>query len=490
MLSNFFWFGKSWAIDPQLDGWERLMKCGTRVRRLWLPPYKCGTALTARLFDCMPVSASVLFPCVRIAHMDMAYLRTPFLSSSLVDLTIMISDPALSHMSPLSPSSMRTIAAFLPNLEKLCVEGSMSPARAQRNVLEFIAALSTLKTLVLGPSTFTSAVIRAASMLPLLERISVKECNRDDGGLACLNGGGSPLVSPLDLDPTCFRALRHFGFQTNRTVRVPRLVIQHGVPFSNLISLWVRFVDKPNISPPQVRHMLENLSTGCPRLQMLTLRLCGRTVYRGRADWLETNAVGWEDIEAILGFPLLEEFSIDDTVPLRMTLEGLHSLALGGGLFRKLWLNPYPLFGRGTDSRDMALPMESLAVLAKSCPCLQRLGLFVRADLDVSPTGSDSIARFKCLEDFSVGWSYPGKLVLLAGRLDTARFLAAVFGAGVRLVPCTGYDAASIGDWESSDMRAFGDMFGQPSRPMRNLSLMWSALWAFASFYRDYAHVL
>lgn len=138
----------------------------------------------------------------------------------------------------------------------------------------------------------------------------------------------------------------------------------------------------------------------------MTLRFCGRSGPRGRVVWRDMEPLAWHDIEVFLLFPELEEFAIDDSLPLRLSGGDMDIIASRGSRFRWLWLNPYPTLGRGTEGRDMGFPIESLVPLARSCRCLQILGVFVRADEGVHEVDFAEVTRFQSLLEFSVGWSW------------------------------------------------------------------------------------
>lgn len=476
-------FFQTWRREPREEDWSIPLKYGALVRELSLSPYKVNAVLHPRLFDWMPVSASILFPSVKVARMDLRYLRTPFISHGLIDLTVMVLDSA--DMPEISVSSLRTVAGFLARLETFRLDGALTVDRSRRSILEFIRSLRNVRTMVISPFALIPAVFRAASEIPSLIRISVMECGRDHDGLSRVDHFGVPLFSPLPLSaPTPFASLRHAALQTNRTVHVPRIIFQRGFPFRSLVSLWIRFVGDPDIPRSQAKRLLDGLVASCRALKSLTLRFCGRCGSKETTMWQGIEPLEWGDIQSFLLFQVLEDFDIDDTLPLRLGVTDIEVIAANGYRLRRLWLNPFPRVWQSQTAQNMALPLDSLLGLARSCGELRVLGIFVRADERVREGALVNVPRFRSLAEFSVGWSYARPLRRSRGTQEVARLLSLMFGPGVRLVTCTGYDKDTIGNWVCSYMRASGDVFGGSSL-MLSWSFAWNSLWAMGMILRD-----
>lgn len=478
---------------PSNKHWHEFLQHCRRVQELSIAPYGAlpASPLCSSLFDSMPEPHSVVFPNVRIARMHFDLIGLPFVGSSLVDLTIMVSWGRTSGVPRLvSVADVHGIAATLCNLETLRVEGSSPLALIRREVMEFVCHLTNLKTLVLDPAAMSVTMFRKASLLPNIERVLVKECNRDDNGRVAMYSEHASLWSPSDLPgPGCYPKLRHFAFETTRTVHVARIILQDHFPFRSLVSLWIKFVSGPVILPSHVKRLLEELVLTCAVLEKLTLRFCGRRDGLPPMDETTISMLCWGDIEPFLSFPMLTEFAIDDTAPLFLTMDDIKSLAPRAQRFRKLWLNPYPAVGGPLGMKKSCLGLGALVYLASSCHALESLGLLVR--VEESRDGEQDayaslspIPQFVRTVEFSIGRSYAPRFVFSRHSIVTALFLSRVFNNGSRLLTSSDYSWEAAGDWVCSDMRAHAEVLGYDRAFSPDLLLGWKSLWAMSMFIR------
>lgn len=480
---------------PQLSSsdatWIRFLDCCRQTTRLHLTPYGGPPIHNSRFFASMPSENTVVFPNLRVARMHFDLLRSPFIAPSLVDLTILLAPFGyIGVVKMLSPKDARAAAAVLSGLETLRVEGDCQRSLSRRELMDFIRHLTNLKTLILDPPALSPPMFRLAATLPHLERIAVRECSHHGMGKATFHNEHGALWSPVgSYGPACYNKLRHFAFQTTRTVHVGRIILQDPFPFRTLLTLWIKFVDNPIILRSHVRHLLQDLVSTCQALEGLTLRFCGRADAEGRPNQTETRPLSWDDIAVFLLFPRLTHFAIDDTVPLDIDMANIVWLSLHGGRFRKLWLNPYPLRGGGSALKGSGLGLDALVCLAKSCQSLESLGMLLVVDDDIhsryDDAGISKVTRFPCLTEFSVGWSYVAESILSRSSRVHADVLSRLFRSDTRLLTCSEYNWEVAGEWLNSDMRAMPDILGYSASMSSNLSLDWKALWALAMFFRE-----
>lgn len=454
----------------------------------------------------------------------LSFIREPLLSPSIVEMALTVSDWPRRGLGKLDTARMDVVAKTLVNLQTLSIDGDMQDVEARDGLLHFIRSLPTLKSLITTSITCSPAILRAAHSIGTVERIGVKEFNTSAWGVVALVDPASPcrcverrrptpgvLASPFHLPDAGdgFSHLRHFAFDTSRAVHASGIILQKSIPFRQLSSLWIRFIEHPTVSRSQVRSLIVALSQSCKCLKSFTIRLAGRSDMdcMGRATPLGyIQPLRWEDISGFLLFPSLEEFSIDDSLALSISPDDLHSLARGGRRICKLWLNPFPLFA---DEED-ALPVGSLAIIAKHCSRLQKLAVFVRVEDDAESIPRGKVQTFKSLQEFAVGWSpVPcGKLPAprysyeytvgwssktgICGSVsltkEVAIFMAKLFSAHVRLVTCTGHHSVKLKGMVCSDLGLPGMMSPVlEDLPKAELSRAWKARWALAMFYRSYS---
>lgn len=355
--------------------WDGFLRRCLYVRRFEDNAYLPQLRLSSDAMHNLVKGNLVVFPNLRTLKLDVCNLRLPFLSPSVVDLTVLIARPLHGDDFVTICSALRRAPALLPNVTVLRIDGDDHLEFFYRPLARFCLALPKLSMVTLAPSALSEAMLQALSQIPTLIVIRVIECARSNGvGYSYEAGARLGGVRPILLSNS-FPRLRDLAFTSSSPAAAVSVIAAPHFPCHNLESLWIRWPDISWHEPDAIRRLLLSLSERCLSLKSLTLRFATYTDVSFDSD-VTILPLEFRHIEPFLDFPCLTHFAIDHSLPLLLTEDDIGSLSVRAFNFVELWLNPYPAVAT-TEALDGLPRVRCLAEFARHCQSLRRLGLLL-----------------------------------------------------------------------------------------------------------------
>jgi hypothetical protein len=234
---------------------------------------------------------------------------------------------------------------------------------------------------------------RVAECLSRLEYLGVVEFQyREEQGIG--NPGDVASFFP-SLDEGAFSSLWDLSL-CSRFLDVTRLLAGSFAP-SNITMLYI---DSPiSETPSSIHDLLSNISENCQLLKNLTLvptvEISAFTEQPQPEDQLN-----FETLRPILMCPNLTSFEIIHKYPIILRLEDVEELASKWPSLETLVLNNEP-----ASMHEPSLTLRALLPLARHCPLLRQLGLFLNATAVGLPLIGEELVPFKQLTQLSMGVS-------------------------------------------------------------------------------------
>ncbi|TDL16770.1 hypothetical protein BD410DRAFT_901809 [Rickenella mellea] len=248
---------------------------------------------------------------------------------------------------------------------------------AEAELTDMLSTLTNLKTVVMRGHPISSSIVSSLSRIPNLGTIKFEyfsleyfshQRSRDPADVQplwpVLREGAFPSLK----DISCYSTLRH----------IASFFSAQFAPL-NITSLYVHTMSIE--TPNYVSEYLKVLSQTCTMLKSVVLCLIMGEREHGQNGPVHSDSISFQDIYPILDFLQLTSFKLTHYRPLDITDDDIDRLASHWPLLESLELNTQPVA-----LNDPKLTFASLASLARHCPNLTHLGLYVNP----SPTAFQS----------------------------------------------------------------------------------------------------
>lgn len=283
----------------------------------------------------------------------------------------------------------RPMVAFLKQLQSRCASNlrefrlntDFSATSVEEDVLELIKSMTRLERLTLPRFWITERVFSAMSQLPSLQYVGQRKAYWWGNAEDTENG---LLLAIESLESGAFPALKDITYDTNSLYESKRFLSSPNTP-KLLTSLCV--TSSKLEAPHQLQDFLTCLSSSSPQLEELDIGL----------TFAITDAPGHStDITVTTLRPLhlllnLNHFGLATHFPLKMTDDDLETFTSGWTQLKVLWLNETPAHAVQRDVKS-ELSLTALRILAKNCPNLEELSIFLDASAIPEETPSTAAA--------------------------------------------------------------------------------------------------
>ncbi|KZP14522.1 hypothetical protein FIBSPDRAFT_1048739 [Athelia psychrophila] len=385
------------ARSPLPADWKRFENYARRVRRLHYEP-------TASPWPCPSVFAELASTRLSMHILPNLHTLHWLASSSTHDPELLLHaklflHPRLTRLAAYLPirasdsfiinppdDFFAEVLARAPHLVRLDLRMDVPARYISGPVCDLLRALPELEKVVLPEHHITSAVLGALATLPRLRVVQFEYGPEQGDGDAA-----DVLAIAPSLEVGAFPALMDLS------LTVPLAALTALLP--SLGGLTHLYVDTPAVQTSlDVSSLLSALPSGCPSLVALYLELLW---LRPAEDGDDDDAPLWADRERedmltldtlrpLLVLPL-REFTLTHDRPLLLSPAEVRQLARAWPQIEVLVLACEPLtleLGDDVGRGGGALPLSVLATLARLCPRLRTLGLF----MDASEIGADVAA--------------------------------------------------------------------------------------------------
>ncbi|KIJ12828.1 hypothetical protein PAXINDRAFT_82284 [Paxillus involutus ATCC 200175] len=252
--------------------------------------------------------------------------------------------------------------------------------------------LPELRKIVLPEFHFTSSVIEELSRA---KNIRVVDLSHDDNDWDEYRGDQKNVetFAPV-LEEGAFPSLSNLSLAA-KIDDLDRFFRSDFAPI-NLTTLYINTYE--DCRPLGMHDFLVTLSQQC-HLSKLYIHFFHD---EGLSVLVPENQISYETIKPLLTFPNLVTFELLHKYPVKITLDEIEELASRWPSLESLVLNAEPL-ALGKDG--LTLDLRALLPFARHCPRLWKLGLYISAAEETTPSVHSSIERFRSLLVLSVGSS-------------------------------------------------------------------------------------
>lgn len=313
-----------------------------------------------------------------------------FLVPSLTFLEIKIDNVV--EYKPMSAFLKQLQARCAPNLRDLRLNTDFAISTLEEEVLDLLKEMGRLERLILPRFWTNDRVFSSLASLPSLQYIGQRKSywwgNSED-----TEGGLMPTIETLQNG--AFPALRDITYDTLNLFESKKLFTHAHVP-RQLVSLCV--TSNKLEAPHQVHDFLSAISETLVDLQDLDI---GLTFPITDAPGHSTDITS-ATIRPVSLLPKLSHFGLATHFPLKMDdaeLDAWTDCAWGRQL-KVLWLNETPAYAVQREIKS-DLTLKALTVLARNCPNLEELSLFVNAT--EVPSTHTGVAGDQTLEELLLG---------------------------------------------------------------------------------------
>lgn len=448
--------------------------------------YGSEMLLHPEAYSALLYSPSALFPSLTELKVDVAYLREPFVATSVTRLFVLITGK-LVDLPDSVVNTLRRMPASLPNIEFLRVDGDRRIYPFTPDVARFCQALPKLQRLVLSSSVVASPLLKALSASSVLKSVRVAEYSPSDDS----DAWKSPFFAlsvPISLSSASFTAMSEIGFISRSTLVASRFILDGNFPSESLVHLWIRFPHQKLIliSAKHVQSLIEDLRGACSSLESLVLRFADVSGPSLDSDGSCLEQLSFDNIKGFLGFKSLRSFAIDHNLPLCLAEDDIHNLSQRAHRFTSLSLNPCPLARNGVPDPP-ELSISCLSYFAAHCPNLESLALQVNATYGLRYL--QPLARFQRLNTFFVGWSeipvFPGGHERVEGWESVAEFLAGVLARQTELRTVYEHTLSDPMDLVSCDMERRAMLQIVDKETSEGNARAWRSVWAMTRFLQN-----
>ncbi|KAG8943552.1 hypothetical protein FRC00_011070 [Tulasnella sp. 408] len=308
-----------------------------------------------------------------------------FLVPSLTFLEIKIDNVV--EYKPMSAFLKQLQARCAPNLREFRLNTDFAISTVEEEVLDLLKEMSSLERLILPRFWTNDRVFSVLAGLPSLQYIGQRKSfwwgNSDD-----TDGGLMPAIEGLQKD--AFPALQDITYDTLNLFESKKL-FTHAYAPKQLISLCV--TSNKLETPNQLHEFLSAISETLVNLQDIDI---GLTFPISDAPDQSTDITS-ATLQPLNLLPNLTHFGMATHFPLKMDdseLDAWTNCAWGQRL-KVLWLNETPAYAIQREIKS-DLTLKALNILARNCPNLEELSIFVNAT--EVPTGDSGMASGRSLE--------------------------------------------------------------------------------------------
>ena len=289
-------------------------------------------------------------------------------------------------------SLFEEISLRAPAITHLDLRFKFPMARIENHFIKLLASLTKLKKVTLPVFSVTSKVLESLSKLPQLGTVQFEYYESGEMG-------DPDDVVPFapQLDSGAFPALWDLSFSSTLHQAASFLRANHAP--TNLTVLYVHVIDPT--TPAELSHFLSAVAENCHLLTELYIHQTKLPAYNEEDITPVGDAPTWESLKPILDCPNLVTFELFWDRPLRLTQENIEELASKWPSLEQLTLDCDPFFPQ----EESTLTLAALVPLARHCPNLRELGIYVSAGGEDLETLPSPITPFKNLRILNFGLS-------------------------------------------------------------------------------------
>lgn len=313
-----------------------------------------------------------------------------FLVPSLTFLEIKIDNVV--EYKPMSAFLKQLQVRCAPSLREFRLNTDFAISTVEEEVLDLLKEMGRLERLILPRFWTNDRVFSVLASLPSLQYIGQRKSywwgNSDD-----TDGGLIPAIEGLQKD--AFPALQDITYDTLNLFESKRLLTHPHAP-KRLVSLCV--TSNKLEAPHQLHDFLSAISDTLADLQDLDL---GLTFPITDAPGHSTDITS-ATLRPLHNLPKLAHFGIATHFPIKMDdaeLDAWTDCAWGRRL-KVLWLNETPAYAVQREVKS-DLTLKALAILARNCPNIEELSVFVNG-MEV-PKSEGDIGGGRTLEELMLG---------------------------------------------------------------------------------------
>lgn len=321
---------------------------------------------------------------------------SPTLNDGLLFMHSAVTNFTFSHLNataePYANYFLGDIAPRMPHLTHLNFHSSEAVAKVESGICDLVKGLHGVTTIRLPAYYLTTPVAEALSVLPCLRVLVVGHGRPEDTYPIQPNLEFRPVLLP-----SSFKSLKNLAL--NMHVADARKVIST-IPSSP--GLGLLFVMFRTTNPPlDIRKLLEACAQTQRTIRYLTL-IPDRSSIRRDLTEGDRGSLEFPHLMPLMQLTMLNQLTIDHPSPLFLSVADVTSIVNSLPLLQSLRLNPEPVH-----PQTSPLGLDVLAVIARNCPLLVNLGLFVDATLPTESIPHD--LTFQRLTSLALGPSVINK---------------------------------------------------------------------------------
>ncbi|KLO05100.1 hypothetical protein SCHPADRAFT_1003054 [Schizopora paradoxa] len=424
--------------------WERFLQHSSRVRSITESASNADFTMIsekalAEFLMTKPPTSPILPRCQSIVFgrnlngdYPWCHFYTGLLHEGLREIIIFVPNISPQEIVPLlEEATWRS-----PNIASLTVDSGSTSFDADVNASLLSSTSKMLKlTRTTWPSCFLSAqLLSVLEALPDLQTVSIL----DD---TYLEGSESDGTLPRTVEPGRFPQLTSLMLQCSLDELCRYLSHANGIA-PGLLHLSIDIILKTR--PVALQNTLVKIAAAFPTLTSLAITRREDLSIFDDDDESTRSPLHYQNLRPVTTMPHLQSFQLNFEGVVSLTNAELCSLLARCPSMKILKLNHEPM-----DLKQTMLTINVLPMIAKLCPQLEDLALYVNTDVD--PLEPSSLFTFKNLKTIDLGLS------ILESKGVVARLLAQVLPRGCKLVsnPAFHLDAEdhfAYGD-EDSDVR-------------------------------------
>ncbi|EIM81036.1 uncharacterized protein STEHIDRAFT_172087 [Stereum hirsutum FP-91666 SS1] len=309
-----------------------------------------------------------------------------FMSSSVTDLSLSITDNTTSRRLEQLSWDIDAIIARMPHVVSLSLEKStIGPEVLEPFLLQFIEGYPSLTEFHVPYKCLRTRIVEVASRLPNLCVL------RNDPGWDTIYASTSMPAFEPKLNAESFPVLNDFDL-TATTADAVQLVRDPHFPSHNLRALCLRvIIDIREGSSNGISRLLDAISDTCISITDLSLYL--QSTFVGGQQRL---SITFEDIVPVFGLSSLQTLELYNDEPIKMTDDDAQSLASSLPELVTLYLTRHA-------SQPPPLTLRCLSYFARHCLKLSTLEIVLNSN-DCVPLASDA-TPFRSLRFLHLGAS-------------------------------------------------------------------------------------
>ncbi|KAG6827936.1 hypothetical protein H0H92_009870 [Tricholoma furcatifolium] len=285
------------------------------------------------------------------------------------------------------------ISERMPDLSKLDLRSSVLPFEVE--FARLISSLRNLKCITLPTPCLTSMITKTVSRLEFLEHL---DFSYDQGPAEATDlSSFQPRLSK-----SSFPALKKLVIRIPYENALKLLVNLAPSSPSNLTLIYLQ--TRTNEHPAVVYRVVAAVANACPLLQYLQLNyvISGTTTIENTLPApAKERCISIRTLRPLFNCKDLRSLSVKHSYPLDLQPADIEQIATSWTAIQSLLLNSKPLHLGPTD-----LTLDALVTIARHCPELSALAIFLNADcVPVGPSAQSQLHSFKSLKTLYFGAS-------------------------------------------------------------------------------------